>query len=163
MIPSLPLRVPGFDAVLGGGLPEYSFNLIAGGAGTGKTTLGLQIAFGNARAERPAIFFTVLGEPTLKILRYQRQFSFFDPALVGSAVEFINLSDEAMQSDPGKILKANRSGGRAGGARNCGRGLVSIDRALQGIGGRRRHGARPLRAVAGYAIDNVGGDLVSDR
>lgn len=115
MIPSLPLRVPGFDAVLGGGLPEYSFNLIAGGAGTGKTTLGLQIAFGNARAERPAIFFTVLGEPTLKILRYQRQFSFFDPALVGSAVEFINLSDEAMQSDPGKILSESfrRSSGRS--------------------------------------------------
>jgi predicted ATP-dependent serine protease len=27
--------VPGLDTVLGGGLPEYSFNLIAGGPGAG--------------------------------------------------------------------------------------------------------------------------------
>jgi circadian clock protein KaiC len=35
----LPTRVPGLDAVLGGGVPEFSFNLIAGAPGTGKTTL----------------------------------------------------------------------------------------------------------------------------
>ena len=35
----LPSGVPGLDAVLGGGLPEYSFNLIAGGPGAGKSTL----------------------------------------------------------------------------------------------------------------------------
>jgi predicted ATP-dependent serine protease len=35
----LATGVPGLDTVLGGGLPEYSFNLIAGAPGTGKTTL----------------------------------------------------------------------------------------------------------------------------
>ncbi len=35
----LATRVPGLDAVLGGGLPEFSFNLIAGQPGCGKTTL----------------------------------------------------------------------------------------------------------------------------
>ena len=30
------------------------------------------------RAERPALYFTVLGEPTIKMLRYQQQFTFFD-------------------------------------------------------------------------------------
>jgi hypothetical protein len=30
-IRQLPSGVPGLDTVLGGGLPEYSFNLIAGG------------------------------------------------------------------------------------------------------------------------------------
>ena len=35
----LPSGVPGLDTVLGGGLPEYSFNLIAGDPGSGKTTL----------------------------------------------------------------------------------------------------------------------------
>jgi circadian clock protein KaiC len=38
-IAQLPTLVRGLDEVLGGGLPEYSFNLIAGAAGTGKTTL----------------------------------------------------------------------------------------------------------------------------
>src|SRR5688500_9459508 len=85
-IRSLTTGVPGFDAVVGGGLPEFSFNLIAGSPGAGKTTMAQQIVFANATVERPALYFTVLGEPTLKMLRYQRRFSFFDPALVGSAV-----------------------------------------------------------------------------
>ena len=78
-IRGLPSGVPGFDLVLGGGLPEYSFNLIAGGPGSGKTTLAHQIMFANATPERPALYFTVLGEPAINMLRYQRQFSFFDP------------------------------------------------------------------------------------
>ena len=60
--------VPGLDAVLGGGLPEFSFNLIAGPQGCGKTTLAHQIMFSTATAERPALYFTVLGESPLKML-----------------------------------------------------------------------------------------------
>jgi circadian clock protein KaiC len=93
------------DAVLGGGLPEYSFNLIAGGPGSGKTTLAHQIMFANASTERPALYFTVLGEPTLKMLRYQRQFSYFDPELAGSAIQFINLSAEVLERDLGEVLQ----------------------------------------------------------
>ena len=43
-LPSLSTGVPGLDDVLGGGLPEYSFNLIAGEPGSGKTTLAHVIA-----------------------------------------------------------------------------------------------------------------------
>ena len=105
VIRSLPSGVPGLDTVLGGGLPEYSFNLIAGGPGSGKTTLAHQIMFANATVERPALYFTVLGEPTLKMLRYQRQFSYFDPELAGSAIQFINLSAEVMERDLGEVLQ----------------------------------------------------------
>jgi circadian clock protein KaiC len=105
VIRSLPSGVPGLDTVLGGGLPEYSFNLIAGGPGSGKTTLAHQIMFANATVERPALYFTVLGEPTLKMLRYQRQFSFFDPELAGSAIQFINLSAEVMERDLSEVLQ----------------------------------------------------------
>jgi circadian clock protein KaiC len=103
-IRSLPSGVPGFDTVLGGGLPEFSFNLIAGGPGSGKTILAHQIMFANATVGRPALYFTVLGEPTLKMLRYQRQFSYFDPQLAGSAIQFINLSSEVMERDLGEVL-----------------------------------------------------------
>jgi circadian clock protein KaiC len=105
MIRSLPSGVPGLDAVLGGGLPEYSFNLIAGGPGSGKTTLAHQIMFANATVGRPALYFTVLGEPTLKMLRYQRQFTYFDPELAGSAIQFINLSAEVMERNLGEVLQ----------------------------------------------------------
>ncbi len=100
----IPTGVPGLDRVLGGGLPEYSFNLVAGGPGSGKTTLAHQIIFANATAERPALYFTVLGEPTIKMLRYQRQFSFFDTQLVGSAVQFVNLSAEVLEGDLSGVL-----------------------------------------------------------
>jgi circadian clock protein KaiC len=105
IIRSLPSGVPGLDIVLGGGLPEYSFNLIAGGPGSGKTTLAHQIMFANASVDRPALYFTVLGEPTLKMLRYQRQFSYFDPELAGSAIQFINLSAEIVERDLAEVLQ----------------------------------------------------------
>lgn len=104
VIRSLSSGVPGLDTVLGGGLPEYSFNLIAGGPGSGKTTLAHQIMFANATAEHPAIYFTVLGEPTIKMIRYQSQFGFFDPGLAGSAIHLINLSAEVMDRELDKVL-----------------------------------------------------------
>lgn len=104
VINSLSTGVVGLDSVLGGGLPEYSFNLIAGGPGAGKTTLAQQIIFANATAERPALYFTVLGEPTIKMLRYQRQYSFFDPSKVGSALQLVNLSEEALALNLSGVL-----------------------------------------------------------
>lgn len=97
--------VPGLDAVLGGGLPEYSFNLIAGGPGAGKTTLTQQIMFATATVERPALHFTVLGEPALKLLRYQQQFDFFDPDKVDETIFFRNLSTEVLENDLGRVLE----------------------------------------------------------
>src|ERR1043165_1697999 len=97
--------VPGLDTVLGGGLCEYSFNLIAGAPGSGKTTLVQQILFANATPERPALYFTGLGEPTIKMLRYQRQFAFFDATRVPSAVRFVNLAAEAAAGDLDAVLQ----------------------------------------------------------
>ena len=105
VIESLPTGIPGLDAVLGGGIPEYSFNLIAGAPGTGKTTLAQQIMFANATPERPALHFTVLGEPAVKMLRYQQQFDFFDLSRVGSEVFLLNLSDDVLQRSLDVVLE----------------------------------------------------------
>ncbi|MBC7807383.1 MAG: AAA family ATPase, partial [Akkermansiaceae bacterium] len=104
-IRQLPTGVPGLDAVLGGGLPEYSFNVIAGAPGSGKTTLAQQVLFANATPEVPGIFFTVLGEPSLKVLRYQQQFDFFDGSKIGNAIHFVNLSMEVMDQDLDAVLE----------------------------------------------------------
>src|SRR3954471_6028692 len=94
------------DDILGGGWPEFSFNLIVGEPGSGKTTLAHQFMFANASAERPALYFTVLSEPTLKMLRYQQQFTFFDMTQVDGAVTLANLTDEALANDLAKVLDA---------------------------------------------------------
>src|SRR5512132_4048409 len=94
MIARLPTGVPGLDEVLGGGLPESSFNIIAGPPGSGKTTLAHQMMFALATPERPALYFPVLGEPPLKMLRYQQQFDFFASDKVNDCIRFVNLSEE---------------------------------------------------------------------
>jgi circadian clock protein KaiC len=97
--------VPGFDTLLGGGLSEFSFNVIAGAPGSGKTTLAHQIMFGLAGPERKALFFTVLGEPPLKMLRYQQQYSFFDIEKVGTSIRYINLAENLRTGDFSGVLK----------------------------------------------------------
>src|SRR5512140_1136367 len=105
IIRKVPTGVPGLDEILGGGLPELSFNIIAGAPGGGKTTLAHQIMFANATPEHPALYFTVLGEPALKMLRYQQQFSFFDQAKLNSAIRFINLSQAVLQKDLTSVVE----------------------------------------------------------
>jgi len=100
----LSTGVPGLDAVLGGGLPELSFNLIAGPPGCGKTTLAHQMMFAMATPARSALYFTVLGEPPLKMLRYQQQFDFFDSDAVNRSVRFVSLAEAAQEGDLDKVL-----------------------------------------------------------
>ena len=97
--------VPGLDELLGGGLPKYSFNLVAGVPGCGKTTLAHQLMFSVATPEQPALFLTILGEPPLKMLRYQQQFDFFDVSAIGHAVHYVNLSDATLAGDLDLVLR----------------------------------------------------------
>ncbi|MGA2987041.1 MAG: ATPase domain-containing protein [Terriglobia bacterium] len=103
-INQLPTGVSGLDEILGGGLPEFSFNIIAGAPGSGKTTLAHQIVFANATPERPALYFTILGEPAIKMLRYQQQYTFFDQDKLNNAVRFINLSQVVLEKDLEAVL-----------------------------------------------------------
>jgi circadian clock protein KaiC len=105
VINRLRTGVSGLDEILGGGLPEFSFNLIAGAPGSGKTTLAHQIMFGLATPDRPALYFTVLGEPPLKMLRYQQQFDFFDSGQINRAVRFVNVSEETFKGGLDAVLK----------------------------------------------------------
>jgi circadian clock protein KaiC len=116
-IHKLPTGVSGLDDILGGGVSEFSMSVIGGTPGCGKTTLAHQIVFTNATPERPALYFTILGEPAVKMLRYQQQFSFFDASKIGREVRFVNLSDVVMeqglneiQEEVAKQVKAANAG-----------------------------------------------------
>lgn len=97
--------VPGLDTLLGGGLSEFSFNVIAGAPGSGKTTLGHQIMFALASPTNKALFFTVLGEPPLKMLRFQQQYTFFDADKVGSCIRYVNLAEDLRTGDFTGVLE----------------------------------------------------------
>src|SRR5665213_1931027 len=121
-IRQLSTGVPGLDDILGGGIPEFSLNVMAGAPGCGKTTLVHQIAFANGTPKKPALYFTVLGEPALKMMRYQQQFSYFDQARVGKAVRFINLSDLVLEKNLAAVLEEIITQGTAANA-----GIVVLD------------------------------------
>jgi circadian clock protein KaiC len=104
VIGRLPTGVPGLNEVLGGGIPEFSFNLIVGPPGVGKTSLAHQMMFSLASSDRRAIFFTVLGEPPLKMLRYQQQYSFFDVAKVEGPIRYVNLATATVQGDLDQVM-----------------------------------------------------------
>ena len=89
----VPTRVPNLDAVLGGGIPAYSLNLLAGPPGTGKTVLVQQMLFGHVCQNEGArvLYLTTLSEPTMKVLRYMQRFSFFDADAFGERVIYADL------------------------------------------------------------------------
>jgi circadian clock protein KaiC len=80
-----------FDRILGGGLPARSLNVIAGEPGAGKTLFALQMLFALARQGKKGLYFATLSEPSLKLLKYMQQFSFFDEALLERGVVFADL------------------------------------------------------------------------
>jgi len=105
--------VPGLDTILGGGLPELSFNIIGGAPGSGKTTFAQQMMFALATPNRKALFFTAMGEPPVKMLRYQQQFDFFDFEKVGNAVNFISLAPAVETGNYDNVLTQIREEVRA--------------------------------------------------
>jgi circadian clock protein KaiC len=82
---------PAFDDILGGGLPARSVSVIAGEPGAGKTLFALQMLFALARQGKKGLYFTTLSEPSLKLLQYMQQFTFFDETLLERGVIFADL------------------------------------------------------------------------
>lgn len=89
----------GLDDILVGSLAEFSFNIIVGTASYGTKTMIHQVAFANCTPKRPALYFTFLGEPVMKMMRYQQQFSYFGSFKPDEAVRFINPPNAVLTID----------------------------------------------------------------
>lgn len=89
----LPTGVPNLDDIMKGGIPRGSLTLIMGVPGSGKTTIASQIAFASAHAGRTVLILTALSESTNKLLEHLREFTFFDPDLIGGSVQFLSLQN----------------------------------------------------------------------
>ena len=83
--------VAALDDILEGGIPRFSIVFVAGLPGSGKTVLCEQALFANAARAQSVLYLSTLSEPVLKMLRYSRRFSWFNPALLGNAVIYGDL------------------------------------------------------------------------
>jgi circadian clock protein KaiC len=88
---------PAFDRLLGGGLPCRSLNVVAGEPGAGKTLFALQMLFHLARQGKKCLYLTTLSEPSLKLVSYMQQFSFFEERFLGKEIVF---------ADVGSVLRS---------------------------------------------------------
>ena len=88
---AIPTGDMALDRILGGGLAEGSIVVVAGPPGSGKTVLAQQMLFANASADRPALYLTTYSEPMPKVVRYLRQFSFYDEKRMHTAVAYRDL------------------------------------------------------------------------
>ncbi|MFL5311283.1 MAG: ATPase domain-containing protein, partial [Myxococcales bacterium] len=94
------------DRILGGGLPVRSLSVIAGEPGAGKTLFALQLLFHLGRQGKKGIYFTTLSEPSLKLIQYMQQFSFFDESLMGKELVFVDLGSVVRGRDADAVLQA---------------------------------------------------------
>src|SRR5215207_3427388 len=106
--PRLETGVLGLDAILGGGIPVGRTCMVAGSPGVGKTTLGNQLAFHYAATGGRALVTTLLAETHDMMLANLRGFRFFDPALVGDRVHYLNLFDALEEEGLDGIIAAVR-------------------------------------------------------
>jgi len=79
------------DRILMGGFPAQSINIIMGEPGSGKTIFAEQLAFGRPDG-RPALYLTTVSEPLAKIVTYLQEYTFADPAHIGTRVIYESLA-----------------------------------------------------------------------
>ncbi len=74
--------IGGLDSILEGGFSRPSVVLVAGAAGTGKTTFTMQSLFNSAKKEEICMYITALSEPIAMINNFMSRFSFYDISLL---------------------------------------------------------------------------------
>ncbi|HZU75765.1 MAG TPA: ATPase domain-containing protein [Dehalococcoidia bacterium] len=92
--------VSGLDEVVGGGVLRGALVFLVGAPGVGKTVLAEQMAFHAAAGGGTVLYFTTLSEPHTKLISNVRAFAFFDEALIGERIQFLNLEQTLRQGPP---------------------------------------------------------------
>jgi circadian clock protein KaiC len=103
MIERIATGCVGLDEILNGGIPANTITVVMGAPGTGKTIMAEGIAFCNATPAQPALYLTTLSEPLEKFIFHGQNYSFFDPAKVGTAVIFEDLGMTVRKAGADKL------------------------------------------------------------
>lgn len=98
--------VNGLDKVLEGGFLRPSIVLIAGTAGSGKTTLVMQSLFNSAKNEEICMYITSLSEPIAMINNFMSKFSFYNISLLGKGnVKYVPIGIDMIHKGSQAIIK----------------------------------------------------------
>lgn len=96
--------ITALDNILDGGFPIGATVLVVGRPGTGKTILAHQIMFHNASSDNKVIYLTTLSEPQVKVMRFQKEFSFFDNSKFQKSVIYHDLGSILRKHGPAQAL-----------------------------------------------------------
>lgn len=102
--PRISTGNPQADAILGGGFPSNSVNIVMGQPGTGKTIFAEQLLFHNANSDRPLLYLTTLSEPMSKVVSYAQRLGFFDVEQIGTRVMYDDLGAELAARGPAALV-----------------------------------------------------------
>ncbi len=98
--------VNGLDKIMEGGFLRPSVILIAGTAGTGKTTFVMQSLFNAAKNEEVCMYITALSEPIAMINNFMSKFSFYNISLLGKGnVKYVPIDIDIIHKGSDAIIK----------------------------------------------------------
>ena len=101
-LPRLSTGVAGLDALLGGGLLAGSVTFVAGSAGIGKSTLGMQFLLEGSRSKEPGLFVSLEESPAqLRAMAKSLNLG-LDSAVGGGLVDIVYLARERVR--PNQVL-----------------------------------------------------------
>ncbi len=104
-LPRLRTGSSQLDAILGGGFPANSLNILMGEPGSGKTILAERMMFANVDDDgRPLLFLTTLSEPLDKVVRYLQQFDFYDEEKLARSVIYDSIGEELASKGVGMLV-----------------------------------------------------------
>lgn len=106
MIKRIETGIIGLDELIQGGLPDSSVIYVAGDAGTGKTTFGMQFLFHGAKKGENGLYVTGISEAVPSIKKFMSNFSFYDEKIVeNGTVGFWDLASMITPDFPERGLK----------------------------------------------------------
>ncbi|MCF7802613.1 MAG: AAA family ATPase [Candidatus Marinimicrobia bacterium] len=96
---------PKLDAILGGGIPKQSLNILAGHPGAGKSIFAHHLLFHHLKRQPQSkvLYLTTLSEPPAKIIRYMRDFSFFQSDLFQTRFQLDDIGPTIREKKFGEI------------------------------------------------------------
>ncbi len=102
----VPSYIPNLDEILEGGFIKPSIVIVAGAAGSGKTTFGAQSLFNAARKGETCLFISTLSESPAMINNYMSRFNFFDQTLYETnKMNIVSISESLLRKGHGELIE----------------------------------------------------------